>query len=130
MLVSVRCASGTFRQNSTAIQFEFDVDQNAVTGHPFEGLGLEYILDMGSSYYGAEAHIGRYVGGEQYQTFGTAPVSYVPDGIDVAIPLALIGGDAGRVNFRVVTNTHLGGNTFSTILDYMPDRLRPPAVVQ
>jgi hypothetical protein len=130
MLISVRCAPGTFNTATTFVQFGLDVDQNPVTGSPFEGLGLDYIIDMGSSFFGGEARVSRFVGGTQYQTVGTAPISVVADGIDVGIPLSLIGNDDGRLNFRAITSSYLGGNGFSTILDYMPDREVPAGVVQ
>lgn len=130
MLVTVRFAPGTFNPATTFVQFELDVDQNPVTGSPFEALGLDYIVDMGSSYYGGQAQVLRFVGGTQYQLVGTVPISVGVDGIDVGIPLSLIGNDDGRLNFRVISSGYLGGDGFSTILDYAPDRGRPGAVVQ
>lgn len=130
MLITVRCGSGTFNPATTAIQFDLDVDQNPVTGSPFEGLGLDYIINMGSLFYGNQAQVMRFVGGTQYQVVGNVPISIVADGIDVGIPLSLIGNDDGRLNFRVIASSQLGANSFSTILDYMPDRGVPAAVVQ
>jgi hypothetical protein len=130
MLVAVRFAPGTFSPATTFAQFELDVDQNPLTGSPFEALGLDYIVDMGSSYYAGQARVSRFIGGTQYQPVGTAPISIVADGIDVGIPLSLIGNDDGRLNFRVISSGFLGGNGFSTILDYMPDIGRPAAVVR
>lgn len=130
MLISVRCAPGTFSPPTTLVQFELDVDQSPVTGSPFEGLGLDYIVDMGSSFYGGQAQVSRFIGGTQYQAVGNVPISVVADGIDVGIPLSLIGNDDGRLDFGVITSFYLGGNGFSTILDYMPDRGVPAGVVQ
>lgn len=130
MLISVRCNAGTFDPARTLIQFDLDVDQNPVTGSPSEGLGLDYIIDMGSAYYAGQARVSRFVGGTQYETVGTVPISVSANGIDVGVPLSLIGGDDGRMNFRVISASYLGGNGFSTILDYMPDRGVPAAVVQ
>lgn len=130
MLITVRCAPGTFSPATTFLQFELDVDRNPITGSPFEALGLDYIIDMGSSYYAGQARVSRFVGGTQYQAVGTVPISVVADGIDVGIPLSLMGNDDGRVNFRVISSYYLGGDGFSTILDYMPDTGVPAGVVQ
>jgi hypothetical protein len=130
MLISVRCNAATFDPATTFIQFDLDVDQNPVTGSPVEGLGLDYIIDMGSSFYAGQARVSRFVGGTEYQAVANVPISVVANGIDVGVPLSLIGNDDGRMNFRVISSTYLGGNGFSTILDYMPDRTVPGAVVQ
>ena len=42
--------------------------------------------------------------------------------IDVGIPLSMVGDDDGRLNFRVIAASYLGGNAFTAILDFMPDR--------
>src|SRR5262245_14333562 len=130
MLISVRCNAGTFDPATTSIQFDLDVDQDPGTGDPFEGLGLEYIIDMGSSFYAAQARVSRFVAGTQYETVGTVPVSVISNGIDVGVPLSLIGNDDGRMKFRVFATYYLGRSGFSTILDYMPDRGVSAPVVQ
>jgi hypothetical protein len=120
MVVSVRCAPGTFDPPTTHIQVGLDVDQNPATGDPFEGLGLEYVINMGSSNYGAEAEVLRFSGDPGYRRVGTVPVSLVGDGTDVGIPLSMLGDEDGRLAFRVVTSYYLGANGFTGILDYMP----------
>jgi len=131
MVISVRCAPGTFDPPTTYIQVGLDADQNPATGDPFEGLGLEYIVNMGSSYYGEEAEVQRFSGGDPaYRRVGTVPITRVGDGIDVGIPLSMLGDDDGRLTFRVVSSYYLGGNGFTGILDYMPDRGSPGAVVR
>ena len=133
MLISVRCAPGTFNSATTIVQFDLDLDQNPATGSPFEGLGLEYIVNMGSPLNAGQAQVFRFVGGAGtgYQLVNVPlPVTVVADGIDVSIPLSVIGNDDGRMTFRVVTSVHLGGNTSTGILDYMPDSGAPAGVVQ
>jgi hypothetical protein len=129
MLISVRCNAATFDLATTWIQFALDVDQDPGTGDPFEGLGLEYLIDMGSSFYAGQARVSRFIAGT-YQTVGTVPVSVISSGSDVGVPLSLVGNDDGRMNFRVLAAYYLGRNGFSTPLDYMPDQGVRAAVVQ
>lgn len=129
-LLSVRFAPGTFDPATTFAQFDLDVDQNPLTGSPNQGLGIDYIVDLGSAFYGGQARVSRFSGGTQYQAVGTVPVSFVANGMDVGIPLSLMGGDDGRMNFRVITSAQVSPAGFSTILDYMPDIGRPAAIVQ
>jgi hypothetical protein len=130
MVVSVRCAPGTFDPPTTHIQVALDADENPATGDPFEGLGLEYIVNMGSSYYGEEAEVLRFSGDPGYRRVGTVSISRVGDGIDVGIPLSMLGDEDGHLAFRVISSYYLGGNGFTGILDYMPDRGAPGIVVR
>lgn len=129
MVISVRCNAGTFDALTTSLQFNLDVDQDPGTGDPFQGLGVDYVIDMGSSFYAGQARVTHFVGGT-YQTVGTVPISVISTGIDVGVPLSLLGSDDGRMKFRVSAAYYLGRNGFSTPLDYMPDQGTSAAVVQ
>lgn len=93
-------------------------------------LGIDFIVNLGPTFYAGQAQVSRFSGGTQYQLVGSVPVSFVADGMDVGIPLSLLGADDGRMNFRVIASSQVSTIGFSTILDYMPDIGRPAAVVQ
>ena len=130
-LLSVRLAPGTFQAGTTHVQFDLDTDQNALTGHSFFGLGNEYFVNMGSRYDGGSATVNRDLG-ETYVRTGSVPVTFSPDGMDVAIPLALLGNDDGRMNFRVVVSSQVNFDkpAFTFIADFMPNTNLSPAVVR
>jgi hypothetical protein len=122
-ILSVRFSPGTFDPNTTTVGFLLDTDQNAASGGDFTGMGLEYIVDFGSEYFSGFAFILRYEGFGEYGPYvPAAPVSIVNNGMEVALPLSLLGGDDGRMNFRVYVQTQVSEDGFTTILDYMPDR--------
>lgn len=139
--MSVRFAAGTFNQYATVVQFVLDTDQNAATGHRGSDagcvgdngiIGAEYIVNMGSDFHGASAVVHKFVGPECNAfdpgvTAGT--VTYVADGIDVTIPLSLLGGDDGKLDYKVISFHFEGDGVFSVIHDRMPDVGLPPAIV-
>lgn len=49
------------------------------------------------------------------------PITFVPDGMDATLPLALLGGDDGLINFKVTTQRQLTESGFTGIQDYMTD---------
>ena len=51
-------------------------------------------------------------------------------GMDVTFPLSLIGGDDGRLNFKVLSYNHLTGNSFTGVLDRVSEIGQPPGQVQ
>ncbi len=90
---------------------------------------MDYYINI-ASYYGGPAQVQQYAGGTSYQFVGEVPFSVVADGIDVGVPLSLVGNDDGHMYFRVSSLSYLGGNAFSATLDYMPDRGVPYVIVQ
>jgi TonB family protein len=129
MLLRARCAPGTFDPDTTSIQFAFDVDQDPMTGDPIAGLGIDYVIDLESRLPGRRASVSRNVARGTYRQVARLPVAVRPDGMDVHVPLSVLGGDDGRLSFRVVTTSRLGGDSSSGVLDTMPDPELPGGVV-
>jgi len=128
LLLQVRFASGTFSARTTCPTFLLDTDQNPFTGsRGVDGasndkglIGVEYMVDIRSTCYGDRARIRQFGGVDRWEDIGTAPVAFPRDGMDVRIPLSLLGG-TGRLNFKVVTSSELSHCAWTGILDYMPD---------
>jgi len=140
--LSVRFAPGTFGPERS-VTFLLDVDENAATGRPgIDGacgvdaaqIGWEYDLRMGSTLFGTEAFIGHAnagCGSVSAQSPPVAGVQYMPDGLAVTFPLSRIGGDDGKLNFKVLASTHIGpGAVFSSIQDVLRDVGSPAVKVQ
>jgi hypothetical protein len=55
-----RFAPGTYARETTKVQFNMDTDENSSTGETLPGvidIGVDYIVVVGSSYYGAVGHL-------------------------------------------------------------------------
>ncbi len=147
--LSVRLKAGTFDQALTAVRFYFDTDQDPSTGNPgtnlrpcdtdTDNIGPDFLLDMGPN-TGTAGLLLRLRGCSLFDTsdiiilepdvtspLGTATITFVADGIDAVLPLALLDGDDGLLNFKVrMSELVIGG--FSGTLDTMPDVGLPAAM--
>ena len=115
----VRFVPGTFSQQATLVQWSLDTDENPTTGNPGSDsgcvvdaatMGTEHVVSMGSelavpaaSVLNATGACNSFVGGGLGGT-----IVFTPLGMDVAIPLALLGGDDGRMNYKLNVFTQLG----------------------
>jgi hypothetical protein len=126
-------APGTFNRQTTVSSVVLDTDQDRTTGiaEP-DGIGADYsiILTAGTSL----ALIGKADPTSCaarlicFQTVGSVPITVVSDGFQASIPLALLGGDDGRMSFVVTTYVIIG---FSAIVvDVMPEYTLAPGRVQ
>lgn len=136
---SVRFAPGTYNSALTGTQLLLDTDQNPASGYPGSDssgvndvgiIGCEYIVsaDMPTS----SAAVLRYdasAGGFTYLgNFGS--VTTLVDGFDVMLPLAAIGNDDGRMNFKIICYTNLPGSGSTGVLDYMPNVGQPAGRIE
>lgn len=136
----VRFAEGTFSTTRTRAGFHLDIDQNPATGSPGvdagtndDGIiGEDFLVNIGSAALDGQADIVQFFtgGGFTRKRFGT--VTVVTNGLDVTIPLAELGGDEGRMNFKVTVQSllDLEGTGFTGIVDYMADVGLPPTTVE
>jgi hypothetical protein len=129
---TVQLAPGTFDPNTTTLTIGLDTDQNVLTGHA--GLdehcsidsgiiGVDYIVQFSSSAYGTTGLVYKHSGG--CNSF-TGPVmitgaTFTADGGAISIPLAALGNDDGRLNFKVISTRYLGGGGWTGIIDVMPN---------
>ncbi len=130
--LSVRFKPGTFDQTLTGAAFALDTDQDPATGTPgttsgcetdAEELGVDFQLEMGAD-LGMGALLLGFSGCNTISSNVMVPgaVAFVADGMDAVVPLAMLGGDDGLLNFKVLMFEQIGGPGFSSgILDTMPD---------
>ena len=130
--LSVRLRAGTFDPQTTEIDFEFDVDQDASTGSDSVNRpgGIEYIISMGSAYNRGGVWVFRYQNGNWLRTPVSSTPTFREDGIDVTVPAAVLGSPTRPINVRVLSSTQLSASTFTPIMDYMPDSKLAMAPVQ
>jgi hypothetical protein len=127
---AVRFATGTFDPATTLVIIELDVDRNPSTGQSDSGLGADYLVSLGSG-FGTQALVARYAGSlANFTPVGNASVTIVSDGMDVTVPLSLLGNNDGRLDFRMIAFAHLAGPPTSGGLDWMPDTNLPGARIQ
>src|SRR5262245_30441187 len=108
MHVSIRWAPGTFSPATTYMSLSLDTDD-------IPGNGPEFIVGYD---VGGQVRVSRFVPTNQLQTIGDVPVTFVANGLDAAIPLAMLGNDDGRMGFRVSTGIDLlRGGLVTVILD-------------
>jgi hypothetical protein len=63
-----------------------------------------------------------------FATAGSTPITVVTDGFQASIPLALLGGDDGRMSFLVTTYVMVAGSAI--VVDVMPEYALAPGRVQ
>ena len=64
-----------------------------------------------------------------FDDVGSVPVAFVTDGMQVTVPLSLLGNDDGRLNFQMSAYVLVAPST-TVLFDFMPDGNVPPGRVQ
>lgn len=85
--------------------------------------GAEFMFKFGPDGVG-ETDITRYnyIGAGNWNTRDLdCCISYPPDGLDATFPLAMLSGDDGRLNFKMVSGLKVSDTGFSGWFDVMPD---------
>ncbi len=103
-------------QATTFLTVDVDVDQNPATGVPSQGLGVEYEISPGG--------IVRF-DGMTPTGVGTPSVTTGAGGMTLRLPLSRLGGDDGRMDFRVRVH-----HSLQPAFDVMPDAGQPPGRVE
>ncbi len=128
MNFTVAFVAAGFSSSTSRASFVLDTDENPATGFPGVDaanndsslMGVEYLVNIGAN-LGANAEVLKFVSlPNNFTSLGTFPATVNADGYSVAIPLSTLGGDDGRMTFKVETQSFLGPG-FTGILDYMPN---------
>jgi hypothetical protein len=137
---SIQFAPGTFDRTTTRVTIDLDTDQNVSTGINTGSLGIDYAVDLWARTGQATISKAAQTGPSQslvctasnscYVDLGVAPLTFVTDGMQVAVPLSLLGNTSGRLNFRVYAYVSPQTPNPTVISDLMPDNNLPPARVQ
>ncbi len=138
---TIGLATGTLDVDTTTLQLALDLDHNAATGNPGTDagcvgdngiMGLEFIVNFGSTFYGNSAVVAQHTGGcNNYADVATiGGVTFVTDGVEILIPLSVLGNDDGRMNFKVISSEYLGNAAWSSIRDRITDAGSQPGRIQ
>lgn len=130
LFLRVRYKAGTFDPQLTRAQFVLDTDQNPSTGHLGSDsgcvndngiIGAEFLVNMGAD-LGTNAEVLQYQGTcNSFASVGNGTTTFVTDGMDATVPLSLLGGGNGHVNYKVVISEQIGVGSYTGVLDYMPN---------
>ena len=122
----IRFAANTYDSLTTNAFIHIDTDQNSATGVLVSlGLGMDYmVVAQRTQTLGTRAGVMRCPGPSNLcpALTGDVPVRYVVNGLDLTVPLALLGGDNGRLSFRVEASGLAG-----VPRDYAPNENQSPA---
>jgi hypothetical protein len=130
----IQLASGTLNRQTTRVSVLVDTDQDAATGiREPNGLGADYAVDLAAGTSLATINKADAVGcAAQLSCFnpvGSAPITFVADGMQVTVPLSLLGNDDGRMSFQMSSYVLISPLT-PVVFDFMPDNNLPPGRVQ
>jgi hypothetical protein len=141
LILNVQFAPNTFSTASSGAQFMLDTDRNPQTGHPGVNagcqddaslIGNEYVVDMNFYNNTGQARLRKNNGTcNSFSNVGVFDVVIKNNGMEVTIPLALLGSADGRMNFKVASYAVLteGGGT-TGVLDYMTDIGLPVGMIR
>jgi hypothetical protein len=130
----IKFASGTLDRLSTRVSVLLDTDQNPAIGiaEP-DGLGADYGIDLAAVTGQATITKADSVACQArlscFTSIGSVPLTFVTDGLQVTVPLSMLGNDDGRMNFQVSAYVIVAALT-PVVFDYMPENSAPPARVQ
>jgi hypothetical protein len=128
--ILVTFAPGTLEPTFTLFSVLLDTDENPATGNSGIGadgttFGWDYSVAGVNPQGSTTAQIARALGpGQpgQVTPVGTATVTFpAADQARVTVPLSVLGGDDGRMSFKVICQQWIAGPNTTGVLDWMPD---------
>lgn len=141
MVFTTRYGAG-FDPTTSRAQFSLDTDQLNSTGHPginaggttdAAAVGSDFLVNFNPNFDGQTPHTAtvlKYAGTLNEFTFvGSQPVTVLPDGYTVTIPLSMLDGDDGQLNYKVTSSQQISDVGSTGILDVMPDAGLAPGTV-
>jgi len=125
---AVEFAPGTFNPQTTRVSIVLDTDQNGLTGiRQFDGMGADFALDLAAA-TGTAAVLQAASGAVPFQPAGQIPIVFLQDGMQVNVPLQMLGNASGAMTFRI--RSYVLANPMPSITaDTMPDMRLPPAQI-
>jgi hypothetical protein len=130
----VQFAAGTFDRQIARVSLLLDTDRDGSTGiRQGDGIGADYAVDFAAVSGQAGVTKADPAGCAAHQSCFT-PVTLVAivfgtDSMQVTVPLAVLGGVDGRMNFQLNAYAIVAVGT-TVIFDFMPDNNLPPGRVQ
>ena len=121
---TMRFDGGTWDPATTKSSFALDLDQNSATGIAFNGLGSEALVSQGYLGDTATAYLSSF---SASVTGGSAPVTFLADGVQYAFARSLFGPEDGALDFFAMVQVALSSNSSTTFRDFTPDFNAGPA---
>jgi hypothetical protein len=130
----VQLAPGTLDRQTTRVAILLDTDQDPSTGiRQQDGIGADYSIDIAASTGQAAITKADPAGcAAQFSCFnavGSAPITFVADGMQLTVALSLLGNSSGRMSFQLNSYVLVAPLT-PVIFDWMPDNNLQPGRVQ
>ena len=133
LTLSARFAGTTYNA-STFVVWSLDTDQNTATGFPgvtntnadASLLGADFIVQIRGTAFGSTVTIFR---GNFTVVSTTLTPTFVANGVDVTIPLSLLDGDDGVLNYKATIQTQLSAGSWTGINDFISNLGAPVGTV-
>ena len=133
LTLSARFARTTYNA-STFVVWNLDTDQNTATGFPgitntnadAALLGVDFIVQIRGTAFGSTVTVLR---GNLTVVSTTLTPTFVANGVDVTIPLSLLDGDDGVMNYKATIQTQLTAGSWSGINDFISNLGSPVGTV-
>jgi hypothetical protein len=134
LTIVLQFAPGTLDRQTTRVSVLLDTDQDGSTGiRQTDGIGADYSMDLAAATSQAGVAKANPVNCAArlacFEIVGSVPVTVVTDGMQVTVPLSLLGNDDGRLNFQMNSYVLVAPST-TVLFDFMPDSNVPPGRVQ
>jgi hypothetical protein len=133
LTLSARFAGTTYNA-STFVVWSLDTDQNPATGFPgitntnadAALIGADFIVQIRGTAFGSTVTVLR---GNLTVVSTTLTPTFVANGVDVTIPLSLLDGDNGAMNYKATIQTQLTAGSWSGINDFISNLDSPVGTV-
>jgi hypothetical protein len=130
----IQFATGTFNRQMTHVSVLLDTDQNGSTGvRQVSGLGADFGVDLDAGTGQAAVTKANPANCDArlscFDGIGLVPLTLAADGMQVTVPLSLLGNDDGRLNFQMSAYVMVAPQT-PVVVDFMPDSNLPPGRIQ
>jgi hypothetical protein len=102
---------------TTSTTFTLDIDRDPSTGQSWFGMGVE--ATVGTFGTGFQA-MGFYRFTGTPWPWPSLPATYLPDGIEITVPLSTLGSSDGLMNFNVCSQVQLEDDVWTSIRDFAP----------
>ncbi len=130
LILTARFAPSTFTPGTTFVQFVLNLEPTPPTLPPPAVSCGEYTVDIGAPWgHPDEARVSHRVENGRYELVGTAPIRIAADGVDVGLPLSLLGEHVVPRSYRVTASLRVDDDAVSPILASLPAVGDPAAIV-